>query len=74
MTARSETWVCYRFLAGIEAGCSNPAWGLDVCFECCVLSGRGLCYGPIIHPEESYRLWCVRLSPLKLVKNEAQVH
>jgi hypothetical protein len=24
-----------------------------------VLSGRGLCDGPIPHPEESYRLWCV---------------
>jgi len=28
-----------------------------VCFECCVLSGRGLCDGLITHPEESYRLW-----------------
>jgi hypothetical protein len=27
--------------------------------ECCVLSGRGLCDGPIPRPEESYRLWCV---------------
>jgi hypothetical protein len=25
----------------------------------CVLSGRGLCDGPIRRPEESYRLWCV---------------
>jgi hypothetical protein len=24
-----------------------------------VLSGRGLCEGPISRPEESYRLWCV---------------
>jgi hypothetical protein len=24
-----------------------------------VLSGRGLCDGPILRPEESYRLWCV---------------
>jgi len=23
------------------------------------LSGRGLCYRPITHPEESYRMWCV---------------
>jgi len=22
---------------------SNPAGGMDVCCECCVLSGRGLC-------------------------------
>jgi hypothetical protein len=27
--------------------------------ECCVLSGTGLCDGPIPRPEESYRLWCV---------------
>jgi hypothetical protein len=24
-----------------------------------VLSGRGLCDGPITRPEESYRVWCV---------------
>jgi hypothetical protein len=32
---------------------------LDVCCDSCVLSGRGLCDGPIPRPEESYRLWCV---------------
>ena len=32
---------------------------MDVCCECCVLSGRGLCDEPITRPEESYRLWCV---------------
>jgi hypothetical protein len=26
-----------------------------------VLSGRGLCEGPIPPPEESYRLWCLSL-------------
>jgi hypothetical protein len=44
--------------------------------ECCVLSGRGLCNGPITRPEESYRLWCVlvcdlgtsRMRRLKLIK------
>jgi hypothetical protein len=30
-----------------------------VCFECCVLSDRGLCDELITRPEESYRLWCV---------------
>jgi len=30
-----------------------------VCFECCVLSGRGLCDELITPPEESCRLWCV---------------
>jgi len=32
------------------------AW-MSVCFECCVLSGRGLCDELITRPEESYRLW-----------------
>jgi hypothetical protein len=32
---------------------------MSVSCECCVLSGRGLCAGPIPRPEESYRLWCV---------------
>ena len=34
------------------------AW-MSVCCECCVLSGRGLCFGLITRPGESYRLWCV---------------
>ena len=34
------------------------AW-MFVCCDCCVLSGRGLCDGLIIHSEESYRLWRV---------------
>jgi hypothetical protein len=34
---------------------------VGVCCECCVLSGRGLCDGPISRPEESYLLWCVRV-------------
>jgi hypothetical protein len=32
---------------------------MSVCCKCCVLSGRGLCDGPITRPEESYPLWCV---------------
>jgi len=30
-----------------------------VCYECCVLSGTGLCDGLITRPGESYRLWRV---------------
>jgi hypothetical protein len=47
-----------RSLAGIAG--SNPAGDLDVCCECCVLSGRGLCDSPIPRPEEYYLLYvCV---------------
>jgi len=38
---------------------SNPAGSMDVCCECCVLPGKGLCDELITCPEESYRLWCV---------------
>jgi len=38
---------------------TNPIGGMDVCCECCVLSGRGLCDELITRPEESYWLWCV---------------
>jgi hypothetical protein len=58
LAARSEAWVCGRSLAGIVG--SNPVGGMDVCVrEWRVLSGRGLCVGPITRPEESYRVWCL---------------
>ena len=41
-----------------------------VCYECCVLSGRGLCDELITRPEESYRLWCVVVCDLENLKNE----
>ena len=44
---------------------SNPAGGMDVCCECCMLAGRDLCYELITLPEESYRLWCVVLCDLR---------
>ena len=55
----SKARVCGRSLAGIAG--SNSAGGIDICDSCewCVLSGRGLCDGPIPRPEESYRLCCV---------------
>jgi len=59
MAARSKAWVCSRSLAGVMV--SSPAGSLDVCFECCVLSGRGLCDELNTRTEEFYRLW-VRLS------------
>jgi len=55
---------------GVGSGCClagivgwNPAgWvegggEMDVCLLCWVLSGRGLCVGPITRPEGSCRVW-----------------
>ena len=42
---------------------SPGAW-MSVCFECCVLSGRGLCDELITRPEESYQVWCVVMCDL----------
>jgi hypothetical protein len=34
-----------------------PPWAwMNICCECCVLSGRGLCVGASTRPEESYRV------------------
>ena len=63
VAARSKAWVCGRSPAEIVG--SNPTGGMDVCCECCVLSGKGLCDGPITHPEESCRLWCVVVCDLE---------
>jgi hypothetical protein len=52
---------------------------MSVCCKCCVLSGRGLCDGPITRPEESYWLWCVVVCDLETSKilvheEEAKAH
>jgi len=43
-------------LLGFRVRIPSAAW-MSVCFECCVLSGRG--------PEESYRVWYVSLSKIR---------
>ena len=50
VAARSKSCVCGCPLAGIV----GPAESMFVCYECCVLSVRGLCDGLITRPEESY--------------------
>ena len=44
-------------LLGLRVRIPPGAW-MPVCRECCVLSGRGLCHGPITRPELLYRV-CV---------------
>ena len=63
VAARSRAWVCGYSPAEIVG--SNPTGGMDVCCECCVLSGRGLCDDLITRPVESYRLWCVVVCDLE---------
>jgi len=57
VAAPSKVWVCGRSSA--ECGFESRRGGMDVCCECCVLSGRGLCDEVITRPQESYRLQCV---------------
>jgi len=64
---RSKAWVCVRSLARISG--SNPIGVMDVC----VLSGRGLCYGPIPCPEESYRV-CVCVCVTVIRCNSKSLH
>lgn len=54
MAARSKALVWGRSLAGIAG--SNHVGGMNLAFECCVMSGRGLCIGLMICPKESYRV------------------
>jgi len=49
----------------------NPAGGMDVSCKCCVLSGRSLCVGLIIHPEEPYRVCCILMWQWNLHTEEA---
>jgi len=56
VAARSKAARLLRSWVRIPPG----AW-MFVCFECCVLSGRGLCDELITRPEDPYRLWHVGL-------------
>jgi len=67
VAARANAWVCGHSLSRIAG--SNPAEGMDVCCERCVLSGRGLCDGLFTRREKSYRAWCVWLWSRNLVKD-----
>jgi hypothetical protein len=56
VAARSQEWVSGRSL--VKNSVSKPTESMDVCFDCCVQPGRGLCDELITRPEESYRV-CV---------------
>ena len=68
MAAQSKAQVFGR--SPVEIVGSNPTGGMDVCCECCVLSGRGLCDGLITRSEESHRLWHVVVCVQETSNNE----
>jgi len=51
-----------------------PGSWMSVCCECCVLSGRGLCFGLITRSKESCRVWCVWVWSRSLDNEEALAH
>ena len=57
------------FLARIPPGSS-----MSVSRECCVLSGSGLCDGPITRPEESYWEWRVWVWSRNIDNAETPAH
>jgi hypothetical protein len=61
ITDSNQRWS--RWPRGLRRGSAgaNTSGVVFVPFACCVMSGGGLCDGPITRPEESDRLWCVRV-------------
>jgi len=51
----------------------NPTGSMDICCECCVLSGGGLCDELITRPEESYRLWSVAICDRETSSTRSQI-
>ena len=49
---------------GLRVRIPPLAW-MTFSYECCVLSGRGICDRPITPPEESYRLWYIVVGDLE---------
>ena len=56
-----KAWVCDRSPPEIVG--SNTTGDMDVCCECCVLLGRGICDELITRPVS--RLWCVIVCDLE---------
>jgi len=58
VATRSKAWVYSCPVLGLQFQIPPGVW-MSVSSECCVLSGRGLCDGPVPRPEESCRM-CMR--------------
>jgi len=60
-------------LVGLWVRIPPEAWLLVFC-DCCVLSGRFLCFGLITRPELSFRVWCVWVWSWSIDNEEARAH
>ena len=58
---------------GLRVRIPSGTW-ISVCCDCCVLSGIGLCDGPITHSEEFYQVWCVWVWSRNLNNEEASAY
>jgi hypothetical protein len=70
LAAPSKVGVVPARLLGLWVRIPPGAW-VSVSRECYVLSCRGIYDGPITRPEESCRLWCIRVSTRYLTNKEA---
>jgi len=73
MTARSNGESAATRLLRLRVRIPPTEW-MFVSYECYALSGRGLVFGLITRPEESYLLWCVWMWSWSLVNEEALAH
>jgi hypothetical protein len=64
-----QTFSRYQYPYGLMSGSAaaryqwlrvriSPVAWMYVSWECCVVSGRGLCVGQMSPADESYRVWC----------------
>jgi len=65
VATHSKIWFCGCSSAGIAG--SNPAGAfMSVPCQCCVLSSRGICGGPITRPENSNRVCDLETSTMRM--------
>jgi hypothetical protein len=74
VAARSKTWGCGSWLAGVVG--LNSAAVMDTClfWVLYALSGRGLCVGLIVRPEDSGGVSCFYVRSWSLENVEALAH
>ena len=73
VASQSKAWLRGCSLAGVWVWVLPQAWMSASC-ECRVFTGRGLCVGLFIHPQESDHMQCVCVWSWSLDNDEALAH